>query len=552
MNEYDKYISGLLLDAEYLLGKDLNDLVKQKFKTKNGYERKLVQRAADSKIIYSSDPVSFGNGQFVYLHPDKYLNKEMVLKITKTHRPSLYRIIKMLDDCDGVLPLYEALKLSASPLDKEKNKSDSIEKLLEELQQLNLGQEVTSRKGIKFIVYPVLVNECQEQMELQSRRMMIDTMFIPDILKSLRSFNIIDNDKLLYRNKNNPSFGISHNNFVWDAIAYTRTTGINEIRSSDADKFEKQTLVVLDIVISRDYTDEDLQGFFSRIRSITNAVKTGKRKVLPIIVYGEIESKVLINRIHKLGFLSFDLGSIYGSKVYEIIKNLFSLQQKEIHNPDEIQTLIESILETMKESGQEENLNSLRGDLFESIMLPVIQLLYPSCNIEQGSRLKKMVADKEEKYEYDYIIDSSRLQETIVMELKGYSSSNYISLGDKDTKNTISWFFRRTFPFAAKELQAKEPNRKITSCYITTTKFNEEGVKFLEKINNGKLKPNGIDCWYDGDKLILLLDKLKLRKVKELVLKYYIKKEKSGNMKTDSLSENLPPAKNSTNDEVPF
>lgn len=526
MSEYVKYITELFKDTDYILGKDLNDLVKKKFKPKSGYERKIVQRAVETGIIISSSPVTFGNGQFAYLHPEKHLNKEMILKIAKENRPALYRIITMMDYYDGILPFHEALKLAAAPLDIGKNKSDSIEKLIEELQNLQLGQEITSSKGVKFIVRPALVGKCDNLIDLQNTRMRIDTMFIPDILKSLQNFNIIDNDKVLYRNKTIPSIGISHNNFVWDAIAYTRTTGINEIRSSEADSFEKQTLVVLDIVISRPYSNDDLQGFFGRIRSITNAVKTGKRKVLPVIIYAETESKILVNRIHKLGFLSFDLGSIYGSKVYHIIKNLFLLKQTEVKNPDEIQRLIENTLGTMRKSGQEDNLTSIKGDLFESLMFPVVQLLFPHSNIEQGKMFKEKIGKEVEKYEYDYVIDSARLQEIIIIELKGYSSSNYISLGDSDTHNTINWFFRRTLPFAMKMLKAKDPNKKITACYITTSSFKEDGVEFLEKINTGKNKPKGIDCWYDGNKLIKLLDDLKLKKVKEIVTKYYIKKEK--------------------------
>lgn len=550
MNEYVRYISELLEGVNYLLGKELNEKVKSRFNFKTpGYERKVVQRAVETGKIHSSSPVSFGTGQFVYMHSDKNLNKEMILKITKEHRPPLYRIILMLDYYEGVLPIYEALKLAAVPLDKGKNKSDSIEKLIKELKDLKLGQEVTSRTGVKFIVHPTLVNDCSDQIDFHNNRMSIDTVFIPDILKSLRSFNIIDNDKLLYRNKTSPSVGISHNNFVWDAIAYTRTTGINEIKSSEADDFTKQTLVVLDIVISRKYTDEDLQGFFARIRSIINAVKTGKRKVLPIIIYKDTESKILVNRIHKLGFLCFDLGTIYGSKIYQIIDNLFSIKQDVVQHPNEIQSLIATTLSTIRKSGQEDNLNSIKGDLFESLMFPVVQLLFPNSNIDQGKKLKKKTGDKEEKYEYDYIIDSSRLQEIIVVELKGYSSSNYISLGDSDTKNTVGWFFRKTFPFAAKQLKAQNPNYKITGCYITTSTFKEDGVKFLEETNKGKLKPTSLDCWYDGVKLLTLLNGLKLKKTKEIITKYYIKKEDDRIRITKAVKQ---PVVRTTDDMLPF
>ena len=63
-----------------------------------------------------------------------------------------------------------------------------------------------------------------------------------------------------------------------------KTTGINPSLAKDSNIPEKQTLVVLDVLISRDYQQIDLDGFLNRIRINLNSVSKGKRKVVPIIV----------------------------------------------------------------------------------------------------------------------------------------------------------------------------------------------------------------------------------------------------------------------------
>lgn len=534
MNEYEKYISGRLLKLDYILGKDLNTLLQKKFGVKSDNARKIIERAATAKIVKAS-AVSFGNRQYSYIHPEKRFTKEIILKITKTNRPPLYRLIMMLDFYKGILPYHVAMKVCATPLKSENTKSDSIAKLVSEMELLEYGIQYKDPTGSKFIVYPLLHDKAEVLAKLEMQSMAVDAAFIPDVLRALRKYNIIDNDKVLYRSKGAPEKGITQNNFVWDAIAYTRTTGINEIRSSEANTFDKQTMVALDIVVNRDYKDEDLQGFVARIQAIQSAVKTGKRKVLPIVVYAKTTTKILIHRIRKLGFLCFDLGSIYGSKVYEIVKHVNDVKTADWSDYFEIDNIVEKTLRVMQDAGQEDNLSNIKGDLFESLMYPLFKLIFSDATIEPGGKLKSKETGPKE-YEYDYIITSARLNEVLVIELKGFASSNYISLGDYQTQNTIKWFFGNTFPFAQKILKARHPNDKITACYITTASFKEDGVAFLNSIGQGKLRPNDLDTWYDGEKLMRLLDKYKLKKTSQIIKRYYIKEPAIEMEETDDLS----------------
>lgn len=534
MSQYHKYISEKLAKRDYILAKELNLDLQKKFSVKPDNGRQIISRAVRDKVIRPS-VITFGNGQLAYTRLDKKLSKEMVLAIAKVNRPPLYRLIVMLDIFEGMLPYHEAMKVSATPIKSENTKSDSIEKLVKEIETLEYGKLFRNVSGDKFIVYQPLLAEAEALSSKVMKGTSVDASFIPDVLKALQKYNIIDNSKVLYRNRNTPGKSISHNNYVWDAVAYTKTTGINDVRSSEANSFDKQTMVALDVVISRTYTDVDLQGFVSRIQGIQSAVKTGKRKVLPIVVYAETESKILVNRIKKLGFLCFDLGSIYGSRIYKILENVLLVKKADGAGNNRIDSAdkVEEILSDMRNAGQEENLSNIKGDLFESLMFPLLNLVFSDAAIEPGPSLKSRNENgKQEGYEYDYIVTAPRIKEILVVELKGYASSNYISLGDENTKNTINWFFSRTFPFAKNILKNRDANSKITACYITTSKFKDDGVAFLSSINKGKLKPAALDVWYDGEKLMALLDQYKLVKAQQIIKRYYIKE-------SDDLSDDL-------------
>ena len=527
MNKYEQFLEERLFRDDWLLGQDLNLELQRRFSDVTpAYGRKIIERAVTSRIIVPS-PISFGKNQFAYAHRKKTFTKEAFLRIAEVKRPALFRLIVMLDVYHGVLSHYDAMKIAASPLEDGRSKNDSIDKLFKEIALMGLGVQVANRDGVRFLVYPSLSKNPERVMANALKQMTIDATFIPDILRALQRMNIISNDRVLYRKKSEPYHGVNHNNYKWDAIAYTRTTGINEGRASEADSIEKQTLVILDVVITRKYTDHDLQGFLSRIQGTTSSVKSGRRKVLPIVIYSGVESKVLFNRIRKLGFVSLDVGTIYGSNIYRIIECVQSVKKINDFSGGSVDDLVEEALQLIGNAGQEDNLSNIKGDLFETLMFPVLQAMLPGADMDPGRELKNVINEKVVKYEYDYIIRSSRLKEIVVVELKGFANSRYIGLGDNETKNTLNWFFGRTFPFARSILTANEPGNKVTACYITTADFNPDGIEFVESLQKGKLKPSTMDLWYNGEKLIQLLEQNGFAKVLTLIRKYFIRQDYS-------------------------
>lgn len=115
-------------------------------------------------------------------------------------------------------------------------------------------------------------------------------------------------------------------------------------------------------------------------------------------------------------------------------------------------------------------------------------------------------------------------RERIIFELKGHKGSNDIKLGDQDSKNTVRWFFRRTFPFAKKYYSdADKPNQyPLKACYITTARFSDEALETLNKLNESNLKPSLLDVYYDGQKLIKFMKELEYKKELDALEKYYL------------------------------
>lgn len=521
---YQRFIFGLLSKTSFLAGREIVKALTEKFSISDENARKVIQRTADSRMIDSTKPITFGKGQFIYMLPGKVVDLASIKRICERFRPPLYRIIDVLEQNDGVLSYYEALKLSASPEEKTSTKANTVDELIYILVTLRLAYVDTDENGIRYII-DKKIEDAQHEMALQYSKMIQDCMFIPDILRWLRKVNIIDNRKIVYRSKTNPSKGAVHNSLAWDAFAYTKTTGINELHGKEAKKVKNQTLVVLDIIINREYSQSDLDGFLGRVQVNLNAVKEGKRKVMPIVFYRTISEKVQ-NTIASLGFLSFQLRTIFGGRVNELIEKVGLIQRTSgVQGSEVIPAEMEALLSTIRETGQEENLSNLKGILFEFLLYPLIRAVYGNAGIIHGRFFSRKNADKsKEGYEYDFIIRSETPKEIVVIEAKGYSPDNRIPVGRSDMNNTLSWFYGRTFPFL-KTFYTKEiaEGYKIRACYITSAGFLEDGIAFLNA--HKKLKPQLLAGYYDGSALLQLLAKLDLSVSRDTLERYYLTKK---------------------------
>ncbi|WP_147678855.1 hypothetical protein [Algibacter pacificus] len=528
LNKYESFILQNLQDKKIKVSSELCQLLEETFQVTNSYARKLLERATKKELIKSSAPLTFGKGQYAYCKPTTSFTKDRIKVISKRHRPVLYRLLVALDINDGIISYYEALKITASPLVNGVSKVDYLDDLIELLLKFEIVYQKVDKNLVKYIILKNRREDEENLMHIHFTKMSTDTAFIKDIIDWIIKSNLIDNKNIVYRNKNNPSKGAKHNNLVWDAFGYTKTTGINPSLAKDSNIPEKQTLVVLDVLISRDYEQIDLDGFLNRIQINLNSVSIGKRKVVPIIVYKNCTGLIL-NKIKKLGFLSYDIGSIYGSNIFSVLENISKLQiNKKLLEEDDFEKIIEDTLTTIDVSGQGDQLKAIKGTLFEVIMYQVLKHQYPNAEIKPNFYFSKNITNKKdnttstEGYEYDYVIKSSNPKEIIVVELKGYKSTYAIPLGDYKTKNTIGWFFKRTLPFIKQKFKTDISEGYVfKGCYITSSEYTKDAIEDLDKLKGGSLKPKKLDIYYNRQKLFDFLIENEFKNLKSIIEKFY-------------------------------
>lgn len=132
LNEYDLYIENVFSNETFISGSELSKLIQNKFNLADAYSRKIIERAVGKNIIQSSAPITFGKGQFIYFSNTQKLNKDTLKKFCKTNRPPVFRLLEALDDNNGILSYYEALKITASPLENKSSKIDSLDDIIKD------------------------------------------------------------------------------------------------------------------------------------------------------------------------------------------------------------------------------------------------------------------------------------------------------------------------------------------------------------------------------------------------------------------------------------
>lgn len=529
---YNRFLLKYLKEHLFATGSDLKELLSENFRMTGANARQAVSRASRSKVIKSSKPYTFGKGQFLYLFSSVALNEDIVLDICKKGRPPVYRLLRQLKNNIGILSYYEAMKITASPGSATSTKVNTLDDILKLLKKLGLVTQAKDKRGIDYI----LLNSSYldpasfragEAMEREFSRMSLDASLIPDILRWLNKCNVLSGKNIIFRNKKSPGIGAVHNKLWWDAFGYTKTTGINPTLGAYSETIDKQTLVVLDVVLSGEYNQLQLDGFVSRLQINLNSVGEGKaRKVFPIVFYRICDKEVLA-RLAALGIIAFDIGAVFGAKIYEVLEKLQEVNQL-ISTGNDIDSTVKSILKTIRRSGNDSVLKDLKGTLFEFLMYPLIKRLYPDASMERGKTLEVKGEKDEngkyttEKYEYDYIINSSHPREIVFIELKGYMSNATIPVGDIDTRNSLKWFFERTLPFGAKHFKKEVGEGKsIKGIFMTSAMLDEEGYEFVAEYNGGKFRSESVDTGYSRNGLLELLEKNGFTKEAKVIEKFY-------------------------------
>lgn len=525
-DKYNKYLAEVLEDKLFESAMDIHLNLIDKFSVTPANARKIVSRAVAQNAIKSSEPYTFGKGQYVYIRNGYDFGKDGVKDITKKSRPPIYRLLELMDQNDGIVSYFEGLKITAAPLEESSTKVVSLDDIITLLMKLDIVYKVKDQNGVVYIIYKLFKEKRttpDEEMLMANHfvNMVTDCTVLPDIIRWLGNSNLIDNKNVVYRNKKTPHIGAKHNNLVWDAFAYTRATGINTILGAKADTIDKKTLVVLDVVLSNDYSSIHLDAFLARIQINRNSVIEESRKILPVVIYKTCSSQTL-NTIKKNGIIAFDVSAIFGAKIYEVLNGMRELSSL-LDVGQNVDQTIGEILKSISDAGQEDALKELRGTLFEFLMYPLLKTIYPNASIERGKTLTMLNKEgNKENYEYDYIIESSNPPEIVFVELKGYNSGATINLGDSNKHSTLRWFFRRTLPFAEKYYkEAIERGKEAKAVFITSANFFEDGKEFIATMNKGKYKSTELDTGYERQGLLDLLKKYRFEAEIRILKKFY-------------------------------
>jgi internalin A len=175
-----------------------------------------------------------------------------------------------------------------------------------------------------------------------------------------------------------------------------------------------------------------------------------------------------------------------------------------------------NVLSFIEEGGDEDG---LKGSYFERVVKELLKSYYPNAEIRHGVKLGK--------FEYDFVLISPDYKEIVIVEAKGYKSSKKIALGDKESKQTVEWFFGNTYPAGykiLKEAYQKNPlyeNFQLKACYITSCGFHQDAIEKLEKANKTNLKPSQLKIYLDRKSLIEALKEKGLSNLLNDLNRYY-------------------------------
>lgn len=410
-DKYNEYIVKILKERDCDLSTVICKSLTKKFGITDDNARQVLKRAVHSKLIKSSSPISFGKGQFAYSISGK-LKFNAVIRISKNNRPPLYRLLNQMQLNGGIISFYEGIKITTGVIEPSSTKVSSFDELVEICIELDFAYRYKDVNNVDYLILKqrgkVLEDEVQYAVASQHyQKMVLDCTLLPDILVWLQKTNILSQGPI-YRNKSTPGIGCIHNKLVWDAYGYTKVTGINlrQTQIEGETNTDKGTLVVLDVILSTEYTETYLDAFYERIQININSTKGSRRKVIPIVIFNSINNFVR-NKIKKLGFLAFDLSAIFGSKITEVVSKTKMLPQL-LTSPEHLAKEVIQILKSIENAGQLDALSALRGTLFEFLMYPLIKNRFPDATIDRGRTLsiKREIEGKEQKeyYEYDFII----------------------------------------------------------------------------------------------------------------------------------------------------
>lgn len=496
-----------------LMGTDLVKILKEEYHELSEINcRKIISNAVKKALIKNSGSMMFENNQYAYFSNKRSADYDTLREVIKEHKKYLHRAIFALQRNGGWLSLLELVKVTGAVL-REDAHSVSIKRVKRELESLHMGESVVW--GNSEFIYNSMDRPESGEMDRWLRAMEEHNLLAYLIAGWMVQTNLMDGRMACFAGEKNQYLGAERNGELWDIFGFTNAVGLGVKQK------EFQTIVVADLGVYERYEEYDFTGFKARVDRLIHSVHGEKRKVLPIIFFRELSPRVQ-QLLIKNGYLNFSLDIILGRNFRRVIKryneNIDVLQKKLNTGQTDVQSGIEECLREIRQSGSEDNYGNLKGHLFEYLMFPVLQKVYPERDVRFFHGYSGSV--NQEKFECDYLIDTPT--ENVIVELKGYGKKNIIRLGTfqeeqgKPEPNTVKWFLTRTFKLCREFYGGKKPYK---FSYITTAVFEPAAVDRM--IARKKEKPEKIECYYDYPRLLELLEKLGMESEKEIIEQFY-------------------------------
>lgn len=524
--KYKELFDELFQNQKVVTSSDITELIKKRYpECSDENARNIIRTAKANKTMYRVENVVLGHNLHLYCADGIKCTKKDI-RAALCSDIKFGAIVDRFEKNKGIISYLDIFKLSGCSINKSTSHWVSIDKIIEKMNYIYSCKKVTLEENLFLInaeKYPEDDTDWAREARKLINRAKIECLMIRAVLYNLKRQNIVNDVVPLYRNEKQPLKGVTYNNLMFDAVAYSSVPAL--LFEENVGKAEN-TIVLFDTVISQNYKMSHFKGYYDRIQMIRNGVKIQKRGVIPVIVAMTIDKDVKAT-CKNMGILIYQLADLFGNKIDEILRKYEDVQVlSSVQNSEESIASIADLLETIERTGQDDNLDNLRGTLFEYFMHSVIYKWLGGFIAGDLITNKKIVYDEKSKNTYEYDIIVPLRDEYLIIELKGHAGSKFIRWGKKDEagkieKDTLAWFFRQTLPVAQKKYKNNVEDKAVKACYITTAHFDPEAKQKIDALEKGALKSKHINVTYNGNQLRAKLKELKMEKEIQVLDQFY-------------------------------
>lgn len=499
MNNNDNQIFNILNEYGPLLSNELIDKLTTAHTISSATARTRIKRAADANSI-SVSPVAFRNNSRLYFLKKQSIKRKVTQIMTAIDSPES-RVFNALAIEKGFLFWDEFCKITACSLNEIPGKK-SVEQVAQNLSELNIINIVNdSNINDRYIKFSSEYKESHfssADLESRKRGLKLNSSLLEELISWLERISIVG-----WETGRISHYGslLNFNNYPFDAVGFTYILGLYRTNKKDSlynPSIEKAgSPVLVDCIVHRATELFDIAAFIKRIENVNGPINQNKNphfKILPFFFVTFITSEAR-DLARQKGIIIIPIKEVFNNNIIEVLMKILNLPTKNISLNS-----LEEILEIMEISPSEEasgtpeknvfdgKFNNLKGIVFNFIVAYMFsELGYMQQKI--GTIYKGYLENPEieESCECDLTSGTSRFDINIICEVKGYSSTRLVKLGEnREEKDSVKRFFERTHRI----IQNNEDKNKMfyIPIFITSSEFEEDAIKYMEDRHGRAIK----------------------------------------------------------------